>query len=426
MAALPSLRDTLLELAGPLLRAATTDDARGPAAQRYERLSTMEFPGRKTEAWKYTRTEALADPACWQPAAITRPKTLDLQGIVICPGITAEGELAPGVHWSRSSTPANADHQPFAGFHPFSLLADLATNARFRLHITPQADRDIPILLLIGRDTGGATHLGLDICAEPGCEATIIHSISGAPADAAVHNEHLRIEVGRNAHLTCLHWEVSGQALAIVSALSARLERDASLHFHQASLGTRLIRNDRHIDFRETGANATLNGFYLAGQQQHVDNHITLEHASGQTHSDTLYKGLLRGDGRGVFNGRIHIHPGAQKTAAHLNNRNLMLSREAEVDTKPELEIYADDVQCSHGASIGQIDRNALFYFESRGIDRITAEAMLSAGFIHEVIDSLPHEPAADVLRQFCADFLAGASTGAGSGTTMSDGGSAP
>jgi Fe-S cluster assembly protein SufD len=422
MAALPSLRDTLLALAGPLSCGNPSDAGSADVSELHERLASMEFPSRKTEAWKYTRTDVLADPARWVPGIITLPATLPLPGVVICPGITPEGEVAPGIHWQRRQDAGSPQANRFAAFHPFAVLADLVSDAAYHLRITRQAARDIPVILAIERSSGGATHLNLRVTAEAGSEATIIHSISGSPDQAAVHNEHVRIDVQGNARLTCLHWELSGHGLAIVSALSATLARDAGFHLHQASLGSQWIRNDRHVDFIAAGANASLSGFYLAGQGQHVDNHVTLEHAHGQTRSDTLYKGLLRGDGRGVFNGRIHIHPHAQKTAAHLNNRNLMLSRDAEVDTKPELEIYADDVQCSHGASIGQIDRNALFYFESRGIDKTTAEAMLSAGFIHEVIDSLQHSAAADALRETCAAFLGDASSGLRESTSANEG----
>jgi len=109
---------------------------------------------------------------------------------------------------------------------------------------------------------------------------------------------------------------------------------------------------------------------------------------------------------RAVFNGRIHIHKHAQKTEAHLNNKNLLLSKQAELDTKPELEIYADDVKCSHGASIGKLDNKSLFYFQSRGIDRATAEAMLCLGFVNEMVEQFPNEAVVDLARERLSEFF--------------------
>ena len=145
---------------------------------------------------------------------------------------------------------------------------------------------------------------------------------------------------------------------------------------------------------------------FLSKHQQHIDNHLNLEHGSPHCNSDTVYKGFITDKSRAVFNGRIHIHKDAQKTEAHLNTNNLLLSNQAELNAKPELEIYADDVKCSHGASIGQLDEKSLFYFQSRGIDRTVAEAMLCLGFVNEMVDLFPNEQVRSVITERLAGFF--------------------
>lgn len=130
-----------------------------------------------------------------------------------------------------------------------------------------------------------------------------------------------------------------------------------------------------------------LNGLFMAAGRQHVDFHTRIDHAKAHGTSEEIYKGILDGRARGVFNGRVKVHPDAQKTDARQSNNNLLLSRDAEVDTKPELEIYADDVKCSHGATVGQLDEQILFYMRSRGIGENQARGLLTYGFARDILD---------------------------------------
>lgn len=160
---------------------------------------------------------------------------------------------------------------------------------------------------------------------------------------------------------------------------------------HTVCLGGGLVRNDLNIRLAQPGASCRVNGVYLARNRQHVDNHTVIEHIAPHCSSQEFYKGLITGRAHAVFNGRIHIHPGAQQSNAELNNKNLLLSGMAEIDTKPELEIYADDVKCSHGATVGELDQQEIFYLRSRGIENEQARSMLSLAFINEVIERLPY-----------------------------------
>jgi len=147
------------------------------------------------------------------------------------------------------------------------------------------------------------------------------------------------------------------------------------------------------------GANASLNGLFAPAGTQHLDTHTLVDHVAPHTTSDENYRGVAEGRGRGVFNGRVIVRPGAQKIDARQSNRNLLLSPTAEIDTKPELEIYADDVKCSHGATTGQLDATALFYLRSRGLSEADARAVLIRAFAESVLASIRHEPVRHYLE---------------------------
>ena len=158
------------------------------------------------------------------------------------------------------------------------------------------------------------------------------------------------------------------------------------------TLGGALVRNDLSINLNEEGAEARLHGLYVANGRQHIDNNIRISHNKPDTTSHECYKGILNGQSRGVFRGHVQVQQDAQRTKATQNNHNLMLSRKAEVDSMPQLEIYADDVKCTHGASIGQLEEEAVFYLRSRGVGVHEARQMLTQAFAAEALDVL--EPA--------------------------------
>jgi Fe-S cluster assembly protein SufD len=166
------------------------------------------------------------------------------------------------------------------------------------------------------------------------------------------------------------------------------------------SFGGALTRNDIVVSLDAEGAECQLNGLYRVGGRQHVDFHTRIEHVQPHGTSREYFKGILDGRSRGVFNGRIHVHPGAQRTDSEQQNKNLLLSRDAEVDTKPELEIYADDVKCSHGATVGQLDADMLFYLRARGIDETSARGLLTYGFAQDVIERMEIPAVRDRLER--------------------------
>ena len=146
------------------------------------------------------------------------------------------------------------------------------------------------------------------------------------------------------------------------------------------------MRNDVYARLEQSGARCTLNGLFLGSGRQHIDNYTWVDHLVPQCASSAFYKGILDDNARGVFNGRVYVHPDAQQTEAMQSNANLLLSRDAEIDTKPQLEIYADDVKCSHGATVGELDPTAIFYLQSRGIDKDAARSLLTFAFAGDLL----------------------------------------
>lgn len=383
-------------------------------------LHAMAFPGRKTEAWKYTGLQALEHEGLWHPPAVAGNGSADvaisdaaLRLRVNNGQVTLDAAQAPTtVSCKRFTELTDTELQRYAPLlavdarwqaHPFAQLCEATLENGWLITVKAGQRIEKPIVIEQWVDAAQSftTSVRILVVIESGAEATLVQ-ISDSARDAAksLLNALVQVHVQDNAALNHVQLQVADEACHQVQVTQTTLNRDSRYQHYVVTLGTSLVRNDLHLQFTAPGAEANLNGAFLSKHAQHVDNHLNLEHISGRCQSTTRYKGLITDQSRAVFNGRIHIHPQAQKTDAQLNNKNLLLSREAEIDTKPELEIYADDVKCAHGASIGQLDEKALFYFESRGIDKATAEAMLSFGFINEIVETLPVPGLAEWVKQ--------------------------
>lgn len=231
------------------------------------------------------------------------------------------------------------------------------------------------------------------IYADASSQVEIIESYAGLGSGVYFTNAVTEVVAGENA--TIDHYKLQRESLEAfhIGTVQLQLERSANVSTQSISLGGSLVRNHVNAVLNGEGSEATLNGFYLVNGNQHVDNHTSIDHAKPHCSSHELYKGILDGRARGVFNGRIIVRPDAQKTDSKQTNRNLILSEDALVNTNPQLEIYADDVKCTHGATIGQLDADALFYLRSRGIDLDSARHLLTYAFAGDFIQRLKIEP---------------------------------
>jgi len=188
-----------------------------------------------------------------------------------------------------------------------------------------------------------------------------------------------------------------------IATMQANLGRSANFSSHSIALGGALVRNDANATLSE-GAEATINGLYVVTGKQHIDNHTEIDHAKPHGTSHELYKGILDDRATAVFNGRIIVRKDAQKTDSKQTNKNLVLSDEAVINTKPELQIFADDVRCTHGATIGQLDEEAMFYLRSRGVGRDQARNLLTYAFAQDILDRIKVAPVRDRLEKVLFD----------------------
>jgi Fe-S cluster assembly protein SufD len=240
------------------------------------------------------------------------------------------------------------------------------------------------------------------ICCGAASEVKIVEIFEGNDEASYWANPVTEIVAAAGSVVDHYRLQIEGNHGFHVSTLAARLERDANLISHVVTLGGALVRNDIHALLGGEGAECSLNGLYLTGGEQHVDNHTEIDHEQPRASSRELYKGILGGRAHAVFNGKIIVRKDAQKSDARQTNKNLLLSKNAVIDSKPQLEIYANDVKCSHGSTIGQLDRDALFYLRSRGIDAAEAENLLSYAFAAEVLQRMKVAP----LRAHLEEYL--------------------
>jgi len=212
-------------------------------------------------------------------------------------------------------------------------------------------------------------------------------------SESYMTNALTEIVQGEGARVERYKLQQEGEKAVHISTLDVHQGHASELVSRCFSLGGGLTRNDVNTLLDGEEAQCTLDGLYLASGRQHVDNHTLIDHARPRATSREFYKGVLAGHARGVFNGRVVVYQDAQHTDAQQTNRNLLLSEDAEVDTKPQLEIYADDVKCSHGATVGQLDEDAVFYLRSRGMDEAGARSLLTYAFAADIIGRVTLAP---------------------------------
>ncbi|WP_428242185.1 Fe-S cluster assembly protein SufD [Gynuella sp.] len=235
---------------------------------------------------------------------------------------------------------------------------------------------------------------------DSGAQASLIEQFVTLGQGEATFGNHLaEISLADNAQLKHYRLSLETDAAVAIAGVHVSLQRSAVYDAFNIGLGGLCKRTDIHVTHRGEGAQCVLKGVYLPREKQHIDYHTCIEHAVPNCTTDEVFRGIMADESKAVFNGRIHIHPDAQKTLAELSNKNLLLSPKAEIYTKPELEIYADDVRCAHGATVSQIDDKALYYMQSRGISRKEAEVMLSFGFINELIEQIEIEALVNLLK---------------------------
>jgi len=262
-----------------------------------------------------------------------------------------------------------------------------------------------PIHLLYISDAGGqptVSHPRNLIVAGRQSQVAIIESYVGLAEEMYFTNAVTELVAGEGAVVGYYKVQQESTPAYHYARVQIHQERSSNVSTHSIALGGLLAREEVRTVLGGEGAEATLNGLYVITGQQHVDNHTTIDHAKPHCNSRELYKGVLEGKSTGVFNGKIIVRKDAQKTDSKQSNKNLLLSEDAVINTKPQLEIYADDVKCTHGATIGQIDPEAIFYLRSRGIGQSEARNLLTHAFANDILGRIKYEP----LRQWLEGTL--------------------
>jgi len=277
---------------------------------------------------------------------------------------------------------------------PFTALNQATFTDGLHLSIDPNKSIESPILLLHFHQAKGGQVISPRIWIEAGdfSKATFIDyhiSLDDAPYFV---NKVVEIKGGINADLTYHSLQQEHNQLIEVNNLVTDIQKDSQFTSTQITLSGDMVRNNLTLNLLGSNSVGNMFGIYLLNGKTHVDNHTNVDHTIPHAESNELYKGILADQSRGVFNGKIFVRQIAQKTNAFQQNNNILLSEDAIINTKPQLEIWADDVKCSHGCTVGQLDEEALFYLQARGIDKITARGLLLYAFAGEVLDKIEVE----------------------------------
>ena len=266
------------------------------------------------------------------------------------------------------------------------------------------------VFLTVGQLSAFMSHPRIVVRLGAGARLRLIESHVGIGAGASLTNLVSQIDLAAGSLLEHDRVELVTPEGTQIGKAYIRLDHGAKLAQTVATLGGGLVRNETEARIEGHGVDCLLNGLYHAQGREHVDNLIRIHHMAPESHSDQFYKGVVDGRAHAVFAGKIIVHQDAQKTNAYQKNDNLLLSDDAEIDTKPELEIYADDVKCSHGATCGDLDPTALFYLRSRGLPRTAAESVLTFAFAAEVIERFADPTVRQHVRKAAVKRLPGGS----------------
>jgi Fe-S cluster assembly protein SufD len=401
-------------------------------------FSTAGFPGPKEEAWRFTRVRPLlahdfhltprydrtalsqreADELCLDDAGCRR---LTFVNGHFAEDLSDLGSLPPGVRIGSLERFVVSDPEPVQRYlskcadpskNPFVALNTAHVRDGSFIHLPKGVRIEEPIhILYVTRSNGGpvVSHPRTLVVAEDGARASFVESYAGFESDVYFTNAVTEIVVKENAEIDHCRLQRESDAAYHMGTVRAQIGGGSRFVTASLSFGGALVRNETHAVLAGEGIECAMNGLYLARGHQHVDNHTVIEHAKPNCSSRELFKGILDGRAKAVFNGRIHVHPQAQKTDSKQTNRCILLSDDAQINTNPQLEIYADDVKCTHGAAVGRLDEDAVFYLRSRGIDGAAARRMLVFAFANEVLDNLKIAPVREHLAADLDRWLAAA-----------------
>ena len=367
-----------------------------PAVHRLRKAAAasfaeMGFPGPRDEEWRFTPVAPLTQVP-FEPASVnnmgfagglggSQDRALP-KGVIVCGLATAmekhaaliEPHLARHADWKK---------------HPFTALNTAFLREGVFVYVPKGTVVEQPVLLDFVAGTTRVPqvwHRRCLVLLGDNSQVTLVESYNGLPGTTYFTNAVTEIVVGPGAHVDHYKVQREGDRAFHMATMQVQVGRAANFSSHTVTQGGQWVRNEINAVFEGEGGECILNGMYQAGGQQLVDNHTFIDHAYPHCASHELYKGILDGKARGVFNGKIYVRQDAQKTDAKQTNQTLLLSDDATINTKPQLEIYADDVKCTHGATVGQLDAEAIFYLRTRGVGLAEARSLLTYAFANDIV----------------------------------------
>jgi len=386
------------------------------------------FPTTRLEDWKYTDLSAVAAISRrWLENGAPAPSAaaidqriaairsaIDIDWIVISNGMIRDRDGLSRADGVSVATFSDIAHEP--GFE--QPLADLnAALLPDGLHIRVAADtaheRPIGLMIVDGADTQpGVAQARIRIELDKGSKAQFVEYHASIGDADHYANSVVELSLARGAAADYVRIQARDRAHAQTHRTAVRLDDSSTIRYSGFDLGGRLVRNDLDVDIAGREASARIGGLYIAADGQHIDNHLRVDHRVGPATSEQECRGILGGRCRCVWNGKAIVHAGADGTDAQQSNHNLLLSDRAEIDAKPELEIYADEVKCSHGTTVGQLDDSALFYLRSRGLDKQDAMRALTRAFGASIVSRAPVAVVADRLTEMVEQRLSALTDG--------------
>jgi Fe-S cluster assembly protein SufD len=392
------------------------------------RFASLGFPTTRDEEYRFTNIAPIVEADFEYPSVGTTVDRAAIAEHLYGDRVAAELVFVDGRFVSALSSVERLPNGVTAG----SLTALLAQTPEVWESslgaLAGEEDSALTALNLALFEDGAAVHIGRNVVVEDPINLVFVTTGTHVPTAsyprvllvAGEHSQSRVIEthvgLGGGTHFSCAVTEVAAGADSVLDHDRIQIERPDGFHYcrlqvqaargatfrsHAFSLGGAIVRNDLGAVLGGSGVDCTLNGLYLADGTTVVDNHTTIDHAEPHCGSHEVYKGILGGRARGVFNGKIIVRQDAQKTDAKQTNKALLLSDTAQINTKPQLEIFADDVKCTHGATVGQLDEDALFYLQARGIARADARAILIRGFVGDIVNRVAFGPLRERLDRW-------------------------
>ncbi|MBE0439667.1 MAG: Fe-S cluster assembly protein SufD [Gammaproteobacteria bacterium] len=389
-------------------------------------FKTFSLPAKKEEDWKYTSLWSLSQQAFSHHAesveiAADQVDSVallhDAYRVVIVDGVFSEelsdiDALQSGLSITALSESVDQLEHCLgqqteltkAGLNALNTML-MSEGVVISIDSAIEIEKTIEIIVInTGNTANLATHLRHKIELAADAKATVIEHYVGLTPDSYFTDVVTEVNLAERARLTHYKLQQESNNAFHIATLATHQAQASHWLTNNISLGAKLARNDIHSQLLGEQSHVTMDGLYLVDGEQHVDNHTRIDHAVPNTTSDELYKGVLDGNSHAVFNGKVMVHKDAQKTDANQSNRNLLLSRGCEIDSKPEMEIYADDVKCGHGSAIGQLDQDQLFLLRARGLDEVSARSLLTYAFAVDVLTRIPNlsirEALAKVVEQ--------------------------